>query len=606
MTGQFDLKWQPVQASDSSRLLAASQEATDAYSKAIKDQIKVFDTMFNNAQQHKMNEVQQAVNALTLEQYNDPNARAKFDESITNAFKDIGGINAANQLTMDTVWDTRGDTLTDRKSNALNLENQEYKVGELRDTQIYTNFGNTTAAMDRKIDEVSKLPQSEQRDTLLNSLKTERDNYVKAFEQTYPNLMIKGMNAAGEATTSILESERKRVDTENSFYDSMVNGMYPQFSAYAEARKEVLGRYTDIDSIEDTKEKTAKIAERDSALTKVDTQFKDVGELLKDPRMMAALNKKWEQELAAAANDSLQREQLLARIEALRTQSKVAIQTANTDQFRAEVTAAEVAAGITQRTTTETEKQNKQAAETNRAAAIASAGNIGISENTAKSMLGADGRVDNTKAVSVINSIGKGFQEDYNLGAPKGSNDFMAWKGSEYAQSYVTDFNIRVKANPKLLDTFSELSKGLSGTDTTLLYMGIARLPSAEIESLTSRWTSGTTRERVATSIINQSRKTWKDSYMMNTASLMSKHIDWVASQQGMTNQEWMQANRNNLTHALAFQSSDFIGSQLSPMGVDNWRRIPPSSSSGNGNNTKTGDIARNRVGNSKVMSGGR
>ena len=122
MAGQFELKWQPVEASDSSKLLAASQEATDAYNKAIKDQIKVFDTMFNNAQQHKMNEVQQAVNALTLEQYNAPDARAKFDESITNAFKDIGGINAANQLTMDTVWDGLDKVLIDKGLNQFDYD----------------------------------------------------------------------------------------------------------------------------------------------------------------------------------------------------------------------------------------------------------------------------------------------------------------------------------------------------------------------------------------------------------------------------------------------------------------------------------------------------
>ena len=127
MTGQFDLKWQPVQASDSSRLLAASQEAAEAYNKAIKDQIKVFDTMFNNAQQHKMNEVQQALNAFSLEDYNAPDARAKFDKIAANATKEIGGFNADNQLTMDTIWDKRGDVLTDRATAQFNLNDAERK-----------------------------------------------------------------------------------------------------------------------------------------------------------------------------------------------------------------------------------------------------------------------------------------------------------------------------------------------------------------------------------------------------------------------------------------------------------------------------------------------
>lgn len=133
MAGQFDLKWQPVQASDSSRLLAASQEATDAYSKAIKDQIKVFDTMFNNAQQHKMNEVQQAMNALSLEEYTAPDARAKFDESIANAFKAIGGINAANRLTLDAVWDGRGNVLSKRALDQYNLNDEERKDKDAED-----------------------------------------------------------------------------------------------------------------------------------------------------------------------------------------------------------------------------------------------------------------------------------------------------------------------------------------------------------------------------------------------------------------------------------------------------------------------------------------
>ena len=608
MTGQFDLQWQAVEASDPSKILTASQKAAEAYNQAIKDQIKVADTMFNNAQQHKMNEVQQAMDALSLEEYNAPDARAKFDELIANKTQEIGGFNAANQLTLDTIWDKRGDTLVDRNRNALNLESQEYKVGGERDNRIITDYGNTVAAMELKIAEVAKLPVSEQRDTLLSSLQTERDNYVSTFEQTYPHLAIGGKTTAHTASNDLLKSKVTGVENENSYYDAMVTGIYPQFSAYVEARKEVGDRYAGVNDIEDPKEKANKIAERDSALNKVDSEFSDISEGLKDPRMLAALNKKLKQDLNDAATNELEREKRLAEINALDVGAQATATNAQANMLGAQADTAEVAAGIQNGASDREEAQKNQAAETNKAVVIASAKNVGLSENFANEVLGTDGRIDNNKAVAAVNTIGKALTEEYNLGAPKGANEHMSWRTSKGAQPYVTDFEDKVALNPYLKTAFDELSKNLSGVDKTLLYMGIATMPIYEVELINPNgFRSGTTREKAATNLITQARKSWKASYMLGATSVASKRIDWVASQQGMDSATWLSANKKNLNHIGLFQSPNLISAQLSPPSVDNWSRTPPPPPSNKKGSTKeTGKTAQSRVTQGKVMSGGR
>lgn len=576
MAGQFDLKWQPVQASDASRLLAVSQEATEAYDKAVKDQIKVFDTMFNNAQQHKMNEVQQAVNAFSLEDYNAPDARAKFDEIVANASQGIGGLNAANQLVMDSVWDKRGDTLVNRETDKLNLESLGLAVGDKRDADTITNFGQTRAAMRAEIDRVNKLPQSPERDALLGQLELSLADYETAFKTSHPDLWIRGDNATVNATTSQREAKVAAVDTENKLYDSMVNGMYPQFSAYAEAHKEVLDRYGDVDSISDAKEKATKTAERDAALAKVSTQFKDVDTWLKDPRMMASLNKRWQQELDAAANDALKREEILAKINATYIGAQADLTRAGAAVTTAEANAARAANEIIQDGVDASNKQAEQAAEFTKETLKASAKTYNIPDSRVKAILGKDGKINNAAAVTELNRLGGIFQEEYNLGAPKASTDFARWVTSNSATYYRKEFEARTKANPELKNRFDVVTKNMSQRDKTLLYIGMATQPMEEVEKIIPVWyRTGSVATNTAKNLINIGSKTFRERYMADATSIMSRHIEWVATSQGMTSQDWLKANRANLGKALAFQSSTTIADQIGSSGTDNWNKIP-------------------------------
>lgn len=206
MAGQFDLKWQPVQASDASRLLAVSQEATEAYDKAVKDQIKVFDTMFNNAQQHKMNEVQQAVNAFSLEDYNAPDARAKFDEIVANASQGIGGLNAANQLTMDTIWDKRGDVLSDRATAQFNLNEAERKDTAAKDKEFIDDavgkFATAGALVQQAKTDEERATYSGQQRQILEDVLSRGDEYYTQFQTAYEAFEIDRLKRQGNKETA--------------------------------------------------------------------------------------------------------------------------------------------------------------------------------------------------------------------------------------------------------------------------------------------------------------------------------------------------------------------------------------------------------------------
>lgn len=569
--------WQQVKPTDVSNYLEGMDRAYTNQQQAIKDQIKVFDTALANAQQHKMNEVQQAVNALSLDQYNSPDAKVKFEEVIASVGKGIGGFDAANQLILDSVWDKRGDTLRDRETGKLNLESLGLAVGDKRDADTTTNFGQTRAAMRAEIDRVKKLPQSPERDALLGQLELGLADYETAFKTSHPDLWIRGDNATLSATTSQREAQVAASDTDNKFYDSMANGLYPQFSAYAEARKEVQDHYKDIDGIKDEKEKAAKIAERDAALAKVSTQFKDVDAWLKDPRMMASLNKRWQQELDAAANDALKREEILAKINALNVGAQADLTRAGAAVTTAEANAAKAANEILQDGKAATDKANKEAIEVNKATYMASAKASGLDAKRLEAMMGSDGKLNNTNAVTELNSLGKKFQASYDRGAPAAATNFASWASTPSGKFYATMYNQRAKEyGSDFTEAFSTLSYGLEDTEKTLLYIGMATAPSETVQLTFDRfYRSGTTRTNAVTSLIKKGREYWRKNYMTEATEEMSQYIEWVATQQGMTAQDWLKSNRANLKHALPFQSSSQIAAQISGGSTDNWNKIP-------------------------------
>ena len=392
MAGQFELKWQPVEASDSSKLLAASQEATDAYNKAIKDQIKVFDTMFNNAQQHKMNEVQQAVNALTLEQYNAPDARAKFDESITNAFKDIGGINAANQLTMDTVWDGRDKVLIDKGLNQFDYDKKartEYTDVRAFDT---TNTANVLSTLEGMLPNLT--PDSEEHKNVSAQIK----NITEQFAAKYPDGVVDLGAELDKIETNAATRKQEQVK-------SLVDLNAPVYFDYLSKVSVLSGRRTEAEKLQgDEKVKALNEISLDEAALK-NSYGSDLPQAMKDPYILAGMEqyayelfsqrKISEAQLQKTLNDIyVSKEKLKLEDKAINASIYATDMGYKSDQERNAVDLYKVTADGG--SSGNSEKQIKDATDRN----VTRLTSLGVPKDVAKGFIGDDGELNPHKMVA--------------------------------------------------------------------------------------------------------------------------------------------------------------------------------------------------------------
>lgn len=419
MAGQFDLKWQPVQASDPSRLLAASQEAVEAYNKAIKDQIKVFDTMFNNAQQHKMNEVQQAVNAFSLDDYNAPDARAKFDEIVANASKEIGGFNAANQLTMDTIWDNRGKTLIDKGIDQLNYnKSARTEATDVRqyDAESTANVVYTLSAM------LSDLPTDSEE---YKNISTQIQDILGKFTSKHPD-GVELLNAALDKIDS------DRLAREQDRVNKLVDLDAPVYFDYIGKAAELSARRAQAESLQGDERTIAlnKIALDEAALQK--RYGADFIKSLQDPRVLARMEQYAYDMLTKRQISEAEYKKTIADIENARKALEIKKQAVEVQEQAVKVQAQDVA----NRHTVETDKnaltlyriqneiQNRGGGSSGRSSSEVKAAtdrnvgrltSMGVSKALALSFIGEDGEVNPSKVLaSVLNQANRYKIEENN------------------------------------------------------------------------------------------------------------------------------------------------------------------------------------------------
>lgn len=409
MAGQFDLKWQPVQASDSSKLLAASQEATEAYDKAIKDQIKVFDTMFNNAQQHKMNEVQQALNAFSLEDYNAPDARAKFDEIVANASKEIGGFNAANQLTMDTIWDKRGKTLIDKGIDQFNY-NKSART-EATDVRQYdaTNTANVVSTLR---DMLPDLPTDSEE---YKNVSTQIEDIIGKFTSKHPD-GVELLNATLDKIDSDnLAREQDRVN-------KLVDLNAPVYFDYIGKASEFSARRAQAESLQGDKRTTAlnKIDLDEAALQK--HYGADFTKSLQDPRVLARMEQYAYDMLTKRQISEAQYQKTIADIE----NSKKALEIkAQAVAVQAQDVANRFTLGTESNALALSEIQNGGGGSSGRSSSEVKAAtdrnvgrltSMGVSKDLASSFIGEDGEVNPSKVLASVLNQANRYQTKENNG----------------------------------------------------------------------------------------------------------------------------------------------------------------------------------------------
>lgn len=181
--------WQQVRPTDVSRYIDGMADTYDKQNQVIKDQIKVFDTALANAQQAKMNEVQEAINALSIDDYNSPTAKANIDDVIAKIGDGIGGFNANNVKSLNEYWDKRGDVLVDKAVAQFNLNDAERKDTAAREKELIDDVVGSFRTLG-VLAEKAKTPEEaaqyrSQQQTLIEDLIKKGYNYYDDFQAAY-------------------------------------------------------------------------------------------------------------------------------------------------------------------------------------------------------------------------------------------------------------------------------------------------------------------------------------------------------------------------------------------------------------------------------------
>lgn len=412
MADQFELKWQPVEAHDPSKLLAASQEAANAFNQAFKDQTKVLDTMFTHAQQHKMNQVQEAINALTLDGYTTPNARANLDDSIANISKDIGGFNAANLNTMNTVWDKRGDTLVDRAMNMFGYQDAKTKDKTRELNEAVSTAGNTIYAMQNALSEYAQgTPEH-------TAMSQQIMDAMDRFGTNYPQ----GVDALNNHLATLADKDAKRY-WEEVTRDATHNA--PAYFNYLNQAARLNERRVQIDKLQGDEKTKALDALAIDQKALLSFYGEDMTKALQNPHILARLQQSAEERMLKQQMTQADYQKTLASIEKTKNDMSVANRAAAVAEQNAATNATEVgqdfilgqdrnaieAAKVQSRGSASdgsnrTPDQIKTAINKN----VQRLQALSVSKELAHSFIGDDGEINPSKVVASVISQANSFQ----------------------------------------------------------------------------------------------------------------------------------------------------------------------------------------------------
>lgn len=104
-------KWTNVEAIDATDVINSAYKNAELQNKAFDKLASAGADVFTYAQQHKLNEVEKEINAMTLDQFQTTDKAALIDDLITKYGTDIGGFDAANINSINKYVDGRDTTL---------------------------------------------------------------------------------------------------------------------------------------------------------------------------------------------------------------------------------------------------------------------------------------------------------------------------------------------------------------------------------------------------------------------------------------------------------------------------------------------------------------
>ncbi|MPW63533.1 hypothetical protein C0208_01670 [Moraxella catarrhalis] len=235
-------KWTNVEAIDATDVINSAYKNAELQNKAFKQLTEAGADVFKYAQQHKLNEVEQEINAMNLDQFQTTDKAALIDNLITKYGTDIGGFDAANINSINKYVDGRNTTLIKDAADAIDLSSKSRK--NTTEAMKY-DADNTADVIHNLSNTAGLLPDGHpDKDKIYQKIESLTEQYMTKYPSgsTFLNRSLQSISDANKkAKTESIRLDNAHVDEAVKLYGSAYTSYLTQSSAIkakeAEANK---------------------------------------------------------------------------------------------------------------------------------------------------------------------------------------------------------------------------------------------------------------------------------------------------------------------------------------------------------------------------------
>lgn len=277
-------KWTNVEAIDATDVINSAYKNAELQNKAFDKLASAGADVFTYAQQHKLNEVEKEINAMTLDQFQTTDKAALIDDLITKYGTDIGGFDAANINSINKYVDGRDTTLIKDELDTFDHASKSRK--------------NITEAMKFDADNIANLIHDLTKTaSLLPDGHTDKDKIDQQIENLRRKFITKypyGNNAINRAIQSIINDDKKakteEMQLDNAFADEAIKLYAPIYISYLSQSDAIKAKEAEANKLEDSEAKKQALADIAFAKAALTAHYgSEVIESLKNPLILARL-----------------------------------------------------------------------------------------------------------------------------------------------------------------------------------------------------------------------------------------------------------------------------------------------------------------------------
>lgn len=277
-------KWTNVEAIDATDVINSAYKNAELQNKAFKQLTEAGADVFKYAQQHKLNEVEQEINAMNLDQFQTADKATLIDDLITKYGTDIGGFDAANVNSINKYVDGRDTTLI---KDALDAFDYDSKSRKNTTEAMQYDADNTAGKIHDLTNTANLLPDGHpDKDKIYQQIETLTEQFIDKYPSgsTFLNRSLQSIKDGDK------EAKTKKLRLDNAYADEAVKSYGPAYISYLTQSSAIKAKEAEANKLEDSKAR--KQALDNIALDKtalISHYGSEMIESLKNPLILAKL-----------------------------------------------------------------------------------------------------------------------------------------------------------------------------------------------------------------------------------------------------------------------------------------------------------------------------